>query len=112
MSRNKEKEKHNLPKWCIGGDINQTQNCNVDIKQPNNNVICSNDTNTNQILSEIDDEVGVSHKSDSINRESDVSSKGNINQSANATQKVEQPESNVYNVDSSTINQSNKGRKK
>ena len=67
MATNKKDNKYNLPNWCIGGDINQTQNCNVDIKQPNNNVICSNDTNTNQILCEANDEVGASYESDSIN---------------------------------------------
>ncbi|OCL25767.1 hypothetical protein U472_15720 [Orenia metallireducens] len=112
MSRNKEKEKQCLPKWCIGGDINQSQNCNVDVKQPNSNVICSNDTNTSQIVSEADDEIRVNQGSDSINRERSVSSQGNINQSANSIQKTEQPESNVYNADSSTIRQSNKSRKK
>ena len=33
---------------CIGGNVNQTQNCDINVEQPNNNVICSKDTTTNQ----------------------------------------------------------------
>lgn len=115
MISNKEGEKDRLLKWCIGGDINQSQSCNVDVKQPNNNVICSNDTETNQIVSEANEEIReeVNKEDEQLNlKKNKNSSGGKINQSANCIQNVEQPESNVYNADSSTIRQNNKGKRK
>ncbi|GAB6138966.1 hypothetical protein [Halanaerobaculum tunisiense] len=97
-----KRDDKNIIDYCVGGDINQTQNCNINVEQPNNNVIASSNIDSTQ--------------SNSDNKRTDnkqpydrynSSSEGQISQKSNCNQKTKQPESNVYSANDNTISQAN-----
>lgn len=87
----------------ISGDIKQSQNCDIDVQQPNNNVVASQDINTQQNNKQLDETL-IKGEKDNINHEE---SKGEIIQNANSKQNSEQPESNICEASAATIQQNN-----
>ena len=87
----------------VSGDIKQTQNCDIDVQQPNNNVVASQDVTTHQNNKQID-ESSIEDEIDDINNQV---SKGRIIQEANSKQNTEQPESNICEASGATIKQNN-----
>ncbi|MBM7556612.1 hypothetical protein [Halanaerobacter jeridensis] len=86
----------------VSGDIKQTQNCDIDVQQPNNNVVASQDVNTHQ-----NDRKNENSKTDEIDNINNQKSEEQIIQQANSQQSTEQPENNVWEVTGATINQNN-----
>jgi hypothetical protein len=96
-----EKKTENLDCY-ISGNIEQSQSCNVDVKQPNNNIVASRNISSKQNKEVINE--NLTEEESNI---SDFDQQGQVLQQANSKQNTEQPESNACEVDGATINQNN-----